>query len=41
MIGEFWNVMLLIFTVTGALCWLSMIVLIWFYWMCKRPPEKE
>jgi len=27
MIDEIWNIALLIFTLTGALCWASMIVL--------------
>jgi len=29
---ELWNIMLLIFTMTGALCWLCMIVLFFLIW---------
>ena len=38
--SELWNIMLLIFTLTGALCWLCMIFLFSFIWMCKRPPKE-
>ena len=30
---ELWNIMLLVFTLTGALCWVSMIVLLLFIWL--------
>jgi len=39
--SEFWNIALIFFALTGALCWLCMILLTVFFWMCQRPPEKE
>jgi hypothetical protein len=39
--SDLWNIFVLTMALTGALCWSCMILLIWFYWMCKRPPEKE
>ena len=35
------DIIFYVFAVTGALCWACMIFLIWFFWMCQRPPEKE
>ena len=39
-LSDIWNIMLIVFSITGALCWLCMILLVTFYWMCKRPPEE-
>lgn len=38
---DFRQIWIFVFAFTGALCWLCAIFLIWFYWMCRRPPEKE
>jgi len=37
--SEVWNIMLLVFTLTGALCWLCMAVLIFFILVSDKRSE--
>lgn len=36
---ELWNIMLLVFTLTGALCWLCMAVLLVFIFLSDKRSE--
>lgn len=35
------SIFVFVMAATGVLCWICMILLVWFFWMCRRPPEKE
>ena len=38
---DVWDLLLTIFAVTGALCWLCMITLTIYFWMCKPKRSEE
>jgi hypothetical protein len=38
--ADLWNIMLIVFAISGALSWLFVILVGLFYWMCSRPPEE-
>ena len=40
MLSEFWNWLVILMALTGALCWISAILLVIFFWMCRRPPQE-
>jgi hypothetical protein len=37
----FWNVAMIFFALSGAIGWLAVIFLSWYYWMCSRPPQEK
>jgi hypothetical protein len=37
--SDLWNIFVLTMALTGTLCWVCMIGLIWFYWLCS--PERN
>jgi hypothetical protein len=39
--SDIWNIMLIVFAISGALSWLFVIFVGLFYWACSRPPQEE
>lgn len=39
-LDSFWSAVVFVLATTGALAWIAGIFLVWFYWMCKRPPKE-
>ena len=40
-LSDIWNIMLIVFAITGGISWLCMILLTAFYWACSRPAKEE
>jgi hypothetical protein len=39
--AELWNIMLIVFAITGGLSWVCIILVTLFYWACSRPVKEE
>jgi heme/copper-type cytochrome/quinol oxidase subunit 2 len=39
-LDSFWSAVVFVLTITGALTWGAVFFLIWFHWMCSRPPKE-
>jgi len=40
-LSDIWNIMLIVFAISGALSWLFVIFVCAFFWACSRPPREE
>jgi hypothetical protein len=40
MVSDLFNILMIMLMLTGALCWVSAIVLCWYYWSCNKKKEK-
>jgi hypothetical protein len=34
------NIFVLALAATGLIFWVCVCFVVWFYWMCKRPPQE-
>ena len=39
--ADLWNIMLIVFAITGGLSWIFIILVSLFYWACSRPTKEE
>ena len=39
-LDSFWTAIFLTLALTGVLTWVVGLFAVWFYWMCKRPPQE-
>ena len=39
-LDSFWTGVVAVLALSGAIAWIAVIFLIWFYWMCNRPPQE-
>jgi len=40
MLSDFFNILMIMLMLTGAVCWIATILLCWYYWSCNRKKEK-
>jgi hypothetical protein len=41
MLSDFFNILMIMLMLTGALFWVGAILLCWYYWACKRPSKEK